>query len=241
VDDQTVATFLSEVELFKQLDRPSLRMLAGRAQRRVVPDGATIFVKDEPGDRMFVLVEGTVKLLVRFQTGEVIELTRHAPPASFGEVALLDGGRRTATAEAIGQVTLLAIDRADLMELLRAKPESTDALLHSLGGIIRRTTDQVTELMFLDTTGRVARRLLLLGERLGGADVQGVTQAELASMVGASRQTVNHVLNKLRRRGFIEMASGRVTAVRDRKKLWGLAKGLAPEVDDNTPDADSRP
>jgi CRP/FNR family transcriptional regulator, cyclic AMP receptor protein len=234
MDSRTVASFLSQVELFKQLDSGSLATLSERARQQTMRRGQAIFVQDEPGDRMFVLVEGTVKVFIRFQTGEIIELIRHTPPASFGEVSLLDGGRRSATAEAVGNVRLLAIARDDLMEIIRVQPEVIDKLLHSLGAIIRRTTDQVTEFAFLGLQGRVARRLLLLAEGLEDVEVQGASQAEFASMVGGSRQSVNDVLKRLEERGFIAMTRGRVTAIRDARKLRELAKGLVRDSDPNT-------
>jgi CRP/FNR family cyclic AMP-dependent transcriptional regulator len=234
MDSRTVASFLSQVELFKQLDRESLAMLSERVRQQTMRRGQAVFVQDEPGDRMFVLVDGTVKLFIRFQTGEIIELIRHTPPAAFGEVSLLDGGKRSATAEAVGNVRLLAIARDDLMELIRGRPEIIDDLLHSLGAIIRRTTDQVTELAFLGLQGRVARRLLLLTEGFDDAEVQGVSQAEFASMVGGSRQSVNDVLKRLAERGFIAMNRGRVTEIRDARKLRELAKGLVRDSDPNT-------
>jgi CRP/FNR family cyclic AMP-dependent transcriptional regulator len=220
MDSRTAIAVLSQVELFKQLDTASLAVLAGQARQLVVPKGKAVFVQDEPGDQMFVLTEGTVKLFVRFQTGEIIELVRHTPPASFGEVALVEGANRTASAEAVEEATLLTISRDDLLRLLRERPETVDTLLRSMGAIIRRTTEQVAELAFLSVQGRVARRLLLLAE---GAEVQGLTQAELASMVGGSRQTVNSVLKRFEKRGFIAMAKGRVIAIHDSKRLEQLA------------------
>jgi CRP/FNR family transcriptional regulator, cyclic AMP receptor protein len=224
MDSQTVESLLARVELFRQLDADSLAMLAQRAKQRTVPKGMFVFVQDEPGDRMFVMVEGMVKLFVLFPSGEIIELVRKVPTGSFGEVALLDGGSRTATAEAVEQTRLLEIARDDLVQLLRDRPDTTDALLRSLGAIIRRTTDQVTELAFLSLQGRVARRLLLLVESFEDAEVRGISQADLASMVGGSRQSVNAVLKSFEKRGFIAMSKGRVAAIHDRTKLEGLAK-----------------
>jgi CRP/FNR family cyclic AMP-dependent transcriptional regulator len=235
MDSRTVAAFLSQVELFEPLDSRSLATLAERAWQQTMKRGQAIFVQDEPGDRMFVLVDGTVKLFIRFQSGDIIELIRHTPPASFGEVSLLDGGRRSATAEAVSDGRLLAIARDDVMEIIRAEPETIDKLLHALGAIIRRTTDQVTELAFLGLQGRVARRLLLLAEGFEDDEVQGVSQAEFASMVGGSRQSVNEVLKRLEQRGFIAMTRGRVTAIRDARKLREFAKGLVRDSDPNPP------
>jgi CRP-like cAMP-binding protein len=224
MDGRTVESLLSRVELFKQLDADSRAMLAKQARQLTVPKGSTIFVQDQPGESMFVLAEGMVKLFVRFPDDEIIELVRKRPPGAFGEVALLDGGNRTATAEAVESSVLLEIARDDLMWLLRTRPGTTDALLRSLGAIIRRTTDQVTELASLSLQGRVAKRLLLLVEAFAGDELQEVTQADLANMVGGSRQSVNTVLKRFEKRGFIAMTRGRVTAIKDQARLESLAR-----------------
>jgi CRP/FNR family transcriptional regulator, cyclic AMP receptor protein len=118
---------------------------------------------------MFVLLDGVVKLVVRSKDGELVELVRHQPPASFGELAVLDGGPRSATAEAVEPSILLVVTRAELLRLLRPEEQVAEALLHLLGTIVRRTTRQLTDLVFLNLQGRVARQLLVLAENGNGA------------------------------------------------------------------------
>jgi CRP-like cAMP-binding protein len=207
---------LARAQLFRALDRRVLGELAGRLPQRVVGKGAAIFVQDELGDRMFVLAEGVVKLVLRSPQGDVIELVRHRPPAVFGEVAVLDGGPRSATAEAVQQSRLIVVAREEFLRLLRSDMEVADALLHSLGEMVRRTTRHMSDLVFLDMKGRVARQLLQLAED-GGTSTSPITQSELAEMVGGARQTVNLALRGLERDGHIRV--GRRIRILDAEAL----------------------
>jgi CRP/FNR family transcriptional regulator, cyclic AMP receptor protein len=118
--------------------------------------------------------------------------------------------------------TLLVVTRPELLRLLRTEDQVAEALLRTLGTIVRRTTRQVTDLVFLDLRGRVARQLLVLAGDGNGNARTSVTQAELASMVSGARQTVNQALRSLESRGCIR-ASGRSFEILDRERLEDLA------------------
>jgi CRP-like cAMP-binding protein len=207
---------LARAPLFRALDERVLGQLAGRLPQRVVAKGAAIFVQEELGDRMFVLAEGVVKLVLRSARGQVIELVRHRPPAIFGEIAILDGGPRSATAEAVQESRLLVVAREEFLRLLRSDMQVADALLRSLGEMVRRTTRQMSALVFLDMRGRVARQLLQLAAD-DGTTTPPVTQTELAEMVGGARQTVNLALRRLEQDGHIRM--GRRIRILDEERL----------------------
>jgi CRP-like cAMP-binding protein len=224
VDLQHRAGILARTELFGGIDEAARRRIAEHVAERVVERGQCVFTQDEPGDRMYVLADGMVKLFVASRDGGIVELVRHRPPATFGEVALLDGGPRSASAEAVERSTLLMVTRAELLHLLRAKDQVAEALLRTLGTIVRRTTRQVSDLVFLDLQGRIARKLLALEvEDDGLARGRRVTQAELATMVGGARQTVNQALRSLESRGYIR-ADGGSFEILDRARLELLAE-----------------
>jgi CRP-like cAMP-binding protein len=212
VTPKQIAELLAETDLFGVLEPATLMEVAGRTLVKVAEKGQTIFVQDEPGDRLFVIADGAVKLVVRSAQGEVVELVRHWRPAVFGEVALLDGGPRSATAEAVERTSLVVMTRDELIRLLKSDPQIVDQVLKALGGLIRRADQQATELVFLDLPGRLARRLLELAEAPGDSPSQDgrlrtrrVTQTELANMVGGSRQSVNIALRSLEKRGFVRL------------------------------------
>ena len=218
------AAVLARTELFQAIDEATQRRIAEHVAERVVERGQCVFVQDEPGDRMYVLAEGAVKLYVASRDGGIVELVRHRPPATFGEVALLDGGPRSASAEAVERSTLLVVTRAELVALLHSEDRVADGLLRILGAIVRRTTRQVTDLVFLDLQGRIARRLLALATEGDGLPrTRRVTQAELASMVSGARQTVNQALRSLESRGYIR-ADGGGFEILDREGLALLAE-----------------
>jgi CRP/FNR family transcriptional regulator, cyclic AMP receptor protein len=224
VNLQDRAGVLARTELFCGIDEAARRRIAEHVAERVVERGQRVFVQDEPGDRLYVLAEGAVKLFVSSRDGGIVELVRHRPPATFGEVALLDGGPRSASAEAVERSTLLVVTRAELLRLLRVEDHVAEALLRSLGTIVRRTTRQVSDLAFLDLQGRVARQLLVLaGDGSGRPRTRAVTQVELASMVSGARQTVNQALRSLEARGYIR-AGGGGFEILDRKRLEHLAE-----------------
>ena len=211
---QQRADVLARTELFQAIDGATQRRIAEHAAERVV----------EPGDCMYILAEGAVKLFVSSRNGGIVELVRHRPPATFGEVALLDGGPRSASAEAVERSTLLVVTRPELLGLLRAEDHVAEALLRTLGTIVRRTTRQVSDLAFLDIQGRVARQLLVLAvDGHGVARTSQVTQAELACMVNGARQTVNQALRSLESQGYIR-ARGRSFEILDPERLEQLAE-----------------
>ena len=224
MDLQHRAGVLARTELFGGIDEATQRRIAEHVAERVVERGQCVFVQDEPGDRMYVLAEGAVKLFVASRDGGIVELVRHRPPATFGEVALLDGGPRSASAEAVERSTLLVVTRAELLRLLRAEDQVAEALLRTLGTIVRRTTRQVSDLVVPRPPG--ADRPAAAGPGGRGertARTRRVTQAELASMVSGARQTVNQALRSLESRGYIR-ADGRSFEILDRQRLELLAE-----------------
>jgi CRP/FNR family transcriptional regulator, cyclic AMP receptor protein len=217
VEPHQVVDLLARSQLFSALDEPDLRQLAGRWVQRVFARGATIFVQEELGDRMFVLAKGVVKLVLRSAQGSTIELVRHRPPAVFGEVAVLDGGPRSASAEAVEHSTLIVVPREELIRLLRSDGRVAEAMLRSLGSMVRRATHQTGDLAFLNMQARVARKVLALASE-AGTTTPPVTQQELASMVGGTRQTVNLVLRRLEQEGDIGVA-GKTIRILDHQAL----------------------
>jgi len=246
VDIHDVAVVLSKTQLFGALDARSCAELAGRASVRVYGKDMIIFAQDDDSsDHLFVVAEGSVRLLIRSLHGEAMELARRWPPDVFGELALLDGGPRSASAEAAERTVLIAISRIELIRFMRSHEGVLDALLRSLGSLVRRANEQSTDLVFLNLPARVAKKLLELAHRNRATPADAlrlrVSQADLAQMVGGARQTVNQVLRAFERRRLIRV-SHRTVEVLDEGELrreagWdddppGLARGPAWMVHD---------
>ena len=134
----------------------------------------------------------------------------------FGELALLDGGPRTATVATMEASEVLVLQRDDFLKFVREHPRAVEGTLQSLGALVRRSTNQLEDALFLDLRARLAKRLLELADRHGhntekGIEIQiTVTQGDLAAMVGATRVSVNRLLNQLRDAGVVDWAGRRL-------------------------------
>jgi CRP-like cAMP-binding protein len=210
------AALLQNTPLFGALPPDPLQRLAEMAIPRSYGRGEIIFHEDDSGDALFVVVTGLVKVYRTSSEGEEMLLVTLGPAAVFGELPMVDGGTRSASAAAVEPTTVLIVKRTALLEALRGSPELVDSLLRSLGSMVRRVTDQAADLVFLDLHGRVAKLLLRLAEERGTAESGGLvldlhlTQTDLANMVGGSRQSVNQVLNAFERLGYLELDGRRI-------------------------------
>ncbi|MQB01371.1 MAG: cyclic nucleotide-binding domain-containing protein [Actinobacteria bacterium] len=222
--EERAVGLLTRSKLFRDLDTEVLQAIAARMASRSYRKGERVFHQGDPGDAMYVVVEGLVKVVVISEDGDEMVLVTLGPAQSFGELALIDGEPRSAGAEAVEPTTLLVITRQALSESLRQHPEIAEKLLRSLGSVIRRLTEQTADLVFLDLHGRVAKLLLGFAEEQGKPDEQGIlldlhlTQQEVAAMVGGSRQSVNQILRGFADRGYLEL-QGRTVVLKDMDRL----------------------
>lgn len=211
------AALLAATDLFGHLDEGSLGWLSAEAIERIYHKNQYIFRVGDPGDWLFVMADGLVKLELSSLAGEEMVLTTVKPPQTFGELALLDGGPRSANAEAVQDSRLICIPRRDILALISRQPQLADSLFRSLGGMLRRLTDQAADQVFLDLPGRVAKLLLALAgdSATGGAEIDvPLTQTDLAQMVGGSRQRVNRILASFEARGLLEVHGRRMVIKR---------------------------
>jgi CRP-like cAMP-binding protein len=206
---------LRNAPLFSALDEDAAAVLRATMIEVSVDKGATVFSEGEPGDRMYVVLDGKVKLGVTSSDGRENLLGVQGPGEMFGELSLFDPGPRTATATALTDCVVLGLGHKDLRAWLTGRPEVAEALLQALAQRLRRTEDAMADLVFSDVPGRVAKALLELGGKFGEEDDTGVgvhvthdlTQEELAQLVGASRETVNKALADFASRGWIQLES----------------------------------
>jgi CRP-like cAMP-binding protein len=133
------------------------------------------------------------------------------PSESFGELSVFDPGPRTSTATAINDVCVVPVDGAVLRPWIATRPEVADRLLRVLARRLRRTDDTLSDLILTDVPGRLAKQLLGLAQRFGVQEdgairvTHGLTQEELAHLVGSSRETVNKALSDFSQRGWIRL------------------------------------
>jgi CRP/FNR family cyclic AMP-dependent transcriptional regulator len=211
---------LAQVAIFSGLDAEGLRELADAARRRTFRPGEIIFHRDDPGQVLYVIRAGKVKIYITSPDGQEVALAVFGPGEYFGELALLDGQPRSASAVAIEPVEAYALQRADFINAVNRHPRIAVQVMNVLSRRLRQTDAMIEDLLFLDVHGRVAKKLLELAELHGVRTPEGIrielrlTQGELAAMVGASRESVNKVMGYFTDKRFITTDRYRITITR---------------------------
>jgi CRP/FNR family transcriptional regulator len=215
--------------LFAGLDPEASEALVATMKAIDFARGDALFHEGEPGDRLYVVREGKIKLGRRSNDGRENLLAVLGPGEMFGELSLFDPGPRTMTATAIAETQLLGLGNDSLTGLLSGRPEVSKALLAALAQRLRRTNAHLADLVFTDVPGRVAKALLELSERFGRPVEGGImvshdlTQEELAQLVGASRETVNKALADFATRGWLRLEA-RAVLLTDVERLKRRAR-----------------
>jgi CRP/FNR family cyclic AMP-dependent transcriptional regulator len=227
LDTSAIVDVLGSTQMLRAVPRDTLQRMALACTTRTFGRGQYLWYQGDDGDRLLIVASGSLTITVQSERGDEIVLVTLGPGETTGELALLDGAPRSASVVAAEATTVLMLTRAAVLELLAENPHVLDAVLRNLGQMVRRLTDQVADLIFLDLTGRLAKLLLRLGEdhaRPDGTVVLdlGITQSDLAAMVGASRPAVNRVLQRMAVRGLITV-DGQVIVLRDLSGLRGRA------------------
>lgn len=207
---------LAQVFLFSGLSAADIDVLAASLQKRRYGKGEFIFHLDDPGTTCYIIESGRVKIGVVSPEGKQVTLALLGKGDLFGELALLDGDTRSADVVALEPCHLLELSRAGLMAFLHEHPEAAVKLLSALAGRLRRTDEMLEDAVFLRVPGRLAKVLLDVAERQGQVTPRGIsidpflTQAELAALVGTTRESVNKWLGFYQQRGLIKLDGGKI-------------------------------
>jgi len=199
--------------MFSALDAEAAVALRSSMDTVNLSKGQILFHEGDRGERLYIITDGKMKLGHTSTDGRESLLAVLGPGELLGELSLFDPGPRTATATALTDVSLMALAHVALRPWLTGRPEVAEALLGALAQRLRRTNEQMADLVFSDVPGRVAKTLLELGEKFGRQLPDGLhvthdmTQEELAQLVGASRETVNKALADFAARGWIRLES----------------------------------
>jgi CRP/FNR family cyclic AMP-dependent transcriptional regulator len=227
------AAFLRRVPIFSMLEPKHLTSLAGIVHHQRYRKGQIIFYRGDPGNAMYLLLSGSVKMTLPSDSAAEVIVALLRPGDHFGELAALDGRSRYVTAVAEQTTEVLAIYRNDLLAFLRDHTEAALQISISLCLRLRHVTELLADLAFLDLPSRLAKRLCQLADVYHGSSVESavvhVSQEALAEMVGATREAVNKQLAKLREMGLIETGRGHVKILRP-AKLSALAFGSVTEI-----------
>lgn len=220
---------LVRAPLFAGLDEEGTAALRTSMTRVRLGRGRRLFDEGDEGDRVYVVMDGKMKLTRAAADGRENLLSVIGPGEMFGELSLFDPRPRTSSAVAVTDAVLAGLGHDDMREWLKGRPEVASHLLRALARRLRSTNDVLADLVFTDVPGRVAKALLDLAARFGQQAEDGVhvhhdlTQEELAQLVGASRETVNKALADFAGRGWLRIEA-RAVILQDLDRLKRRAR-----------------
>jgi CRP/FNR family transcriptional regulator/CRP/FNR family cyclic AMP-dependent transcriptional regulator len=214
------AELFRQVPLFSGLADEDLESLIGVATRRVYPKEAVVFFENDAGDALFMILSGRVKVTILSDDGREIILAILSDNEFFGEMSLLDNEPRSATAIAMQETEMLILHQKEFLSIVEKRPRVLLNLLSTLSSRLRKANQQIGNLALHDVYGRVARILLEMASESGSRREDGrvafrrPTHQEIASMIGATRETVSRMISDLNRQGYIEI-SGKNVIIQD--------------------------
>jgi CRP/FNR family cyclic AMP-dependent transcriptional regulator len=210
--------YIRNHSFFKGLDERIINEIAARAVTRNLKKNTVVFRKGDAGTTFYIVSAGAVRVSAPSEQGKDAVFNLIVPGEIFGEIAFLDGGQRTADAVMAEGGTLIAVERRDFMPLIKSHPELAVRLLEILCSRLRKTSEQVEDMMFFDVSIRLAKAVLHLYRRAdvnhaGAAIPIHITQRELSQMIGASRESTNYELRNWQRRGWLKLERAGLTVL----------------------------
>lgn len=212
-------SIIASVQLFAGLSEEDQAKLAELMSEETLRRGESLFHEGDSGEHLFIIVDGKIKLGHAADDGRENLIAILGPGEIIGELSLFDKGKRSTSATAVAPTTLLTLSHVDLMGFIDTNPDMAKHMLRQLAQRLRKTNEQMADLVFADVPGRVAKALLDLARRFGERTQEGVyvahdlTQEEIAHLVGASRETVNKSLADFVSRGWIRLEGRAVTLI----------------------------
>lgn len=227
VGDVNKEALLSKSFIFDALDSDVKRALASHASLHRFAAGDTIFTMGSEGQSMMAIAEGSVRVSMLTPGGREITLTDLQPGDVLGEIAMLDGRERSAGARALTNCTLVVLERARLMTVLKRDADLSIQLMALLCHRVRRSDERMIEIAFLELPVRLAKLLLRLSAPTPGSSDQPLkklsqSQSVLAGMIGNTRENVNRCLRKWQKAGLIALKDGWLI-IGDRPALEAIA------------------
>jgi CRP-like cAMP-binding protein len=202
--------------IFCDLESEALDQLCRYAKHTALKRGATIFSKGDPGNSLYAVISGTVKISISSPDGRNAILNLVGPGETFGEMAVLDGQDRSADATANTNCEIYVIDRRDFLPFMRNQPALSMKFIELLCARLRWTSDQVEQVILQDLPGRLASALLGLTEKRKlepAGQTIAITQQEISEMVGMTRESVNKQLRAWAARSWVRLEHGAIVVL----------------------------
>lgn len=224
MNSKNLIDFLKEIPLFSHLDNDDFQQLTNICSEKKFERGQTIFYEEDMGTGFYIIVSGQVKIVMLSNDGRehILGLLRERD--FFGEMSILDGEPRSATAIALSDIKAITITREDFTKLLRNNPDISIKIMFVLCKRLRRADRHVESLAFLSAPGRVARTILELSDEQGIKDDNKIiinhkmTRQEFANIAGTSRETLTRVLMEFQDEGILDIGKNQIVLV-DKKLL----------------------
>ena len=208
--------FLMQVPLFQALRPEDMQTLCESTRIREIKKGEVLFRKGSEGTALYIVKKGRIKIVLPSKVGDEVILAIFSEGDFFGEMSLLDEMPRSADAVALEFSELIVLDRADFIRFLKNNEHAIQAILRSLSMRLRKTDDLLEDTCFLNISARFSKKLVELAEAYGQRD-EGSTlidldlkQRDLASMIGATRESVNKELRMLREKGLVSIVDNKI-------------------------------
>jgi CRP-like cAMP-binding protein len=202
--------------IFCDLEPEAFDQLCRYAKHATLKRGTTLFSKGDPGNSLYAVISGTVKMSISSADGRSAILNIVGPGEIFGEIALLDGRARSADAIANTNCELFVIDRREFIPFVRSQPTLAMKFIELLCTRLRRTSDQVEQIILQNLPGRLASALLRLTEKHKLEQVQrsiAITQQEMSEMVGMTRESINKQLRAWAARDWVRLEHGAIVVL----------------------------
>ena len=213
-------TIIARNSLFRGLPEQTIAQIAALASRRTYKADTVVVMRGDPGDALYGVITGRVRISASGAGGKEIFLNIMEPGDAFGEIALLDGQPRSAAATTITPTELMIIRREDFLALVKREPQLAVHLIELLCKRVRWTSEQSEDSSLLSVPARLAKRLLSLASSHGRKTTAGaqlkITQEDLAQFLGLSRQIVNKYLQTWKKQGWITLGRGSVVLENER-------------------------
>ena len=206
-----LAVLLGTNSLFRGLGTEALTTIAGLCHLRQIQPNQVLFVKGDPGDALYGVRRGQIRIETGTATGQRLTIEMFGPGDAFGEIALLDGRPRTADAIAADSCELFVLPRNEFIQYLERDSRLAVRIIELLCGRLRQTNENMEATIFLPLRARLARRLSALAEDFG-AELH-ITQEELGALLGVARESVNRQLQEWRRSGIVQLRRGQIFVV----------------------------
>jgi CRP/FNR family transcriptional regulator, cyclic AMP receptor protein len=211
----SMLTALTGTGIIGAIASPDQQRLASLLRNKSFSPNETIFMQGDEGHGLYLIRSGRIKICADDWQGNELIFTYLSSGDLLGEIAILDGLPRSATAIAVTQTNTFYLDRKDFLKFLQTSPQACIDIIISLCKSLRRVSTHLEEVSFLDVSGRLARNLITMSSMQQAPSICAISQEELARVVGASRVMVNKILKSFVDLGFVAVARRKITILNE--------------------------